>query len=249
MVDFFTMLSSVVGVQGTYAQNAYNTGNAFQDAFARSCAAKGLPARSLDLSMVAGEGRGASAESTEFLRRHGLRQVDLDTVTSAISFSICHPIAPSPAEAQILVGFRQEYPDSGSKIAVLQRPDARFSHIWFKPASSQAATVKDGEFDVQSALKEAITTEAAIQASFTSLKGLVSQLLDVEESTVVPERSFISYGLDSLTAMELRKHVNSVLVSSVQMLEIMNPMPLLQFAELTASRSALIGEGLFGKKE
>ena len=109
--------------------------------------------------------------------------------------------------------------------------------------------MKEGEFDVQSALKEAITTEAAIQASFTSLKGLVSQLLDVEESTVVPERSFISYGLDSLTAMELRKHVNSVLVSSVQMLEIMNPMPLLQFAELTASRSALIGEGLFGKKE
>lgn len=243
------MLSSVVGVQGTYAQNAYNTGNAFQDAFARSCAAKGLPARSLDLSMVAGEGRGASAESTEFLRRHGLRQVDIDTVATAISFSICHPIAPSPAEGQILVGFRQEYPDSGSKIAALQRPDARFSHIWFKPVSSQAATVKEGEFDVQSALKEATTAEAAIKATFTSLKVVVSQLLDVEESTVLPERSFISYGLDSLTAMELRKHVNSVLVSSVQMLEIMNPMPLLQFAELAASRSALVGDGLFGKNE
>ncbi|USP79169.1 polyketide synthase [Curvularia clavata] len=231
-VDFFTMLSSVVGVQGTYAQNAYNTGNAFQDAFARACAAKGLPARSLDLSMVADEGRGASAESTEFLRRHGLRQVDIDTVTTAISFSICHPVAASPAEGQILVGFRQEYPDSGSKIAALQRPDARFSHIWFKPVTNQAAAVKEGEFDVQSALKEATTAEAAIQATFTSLKGVVSQLLDVEESTVLPERSFISYGLDSLTAMELRKHVNSVL-----------------FAELAASRSALVGEGLFGKKE
>lgn len=248
-VDFFTMLSSVVGVQGTYAQNAYNTGNAFQDAFARSCAAKGLPARSLDLSMVAGEGRGASAESTEFLRRHGLRQVDIDTVTTAISFSICHPIAASPAEGQILVGFRQEHPDSGSKIAALQRPDARFSHIWFKPAGSQAATVKEGEFDVHFALKEATTAEEAINATFTSLKGLVSQLLDVEESTILPERSFISYGLDSLTAMELRKHVSSVLVSSVQMLEIMNPMPLQQFAELVAGRSALAGDGLFGKKE
>jgi aryl carrier-like protein len=243
------MLSSVVGVQGTYAQNAYNTGNAFQDAFARSCAAKGLPARSLDLSMVAGEGRGASVESTEFLRRHGLRQIDIDTVSAAISFSICHPIAPSPAEGQILVGFRQEYPDSGSKIAALQRPDARFSHIWFKPVSSQVVTVKEGGFDVQSALKEATTAEAAIKATLTSLKAVVSQLLDVEVSTVLPERNFISYGLDSLTAVELRKHVNSVLVSSVQMLDIMNPMPLLQFAELAASRSALVGDDIFGKKK
>ncbi|KAH7110810.1 polyketide synthase [Dendryphion nanum] len=248
-VDFFTMLSSVVGVQGTYAQNAYNTGNSFQDAFARSCAAKGLPARSLNLSMVAGEGRGAQAESTEFLRRHGLRQVDIDTVAAAVSFSICHPIAPIPAEGQILVGFRQEHPDSGSKISALQRPDARFSHIWFKPVSSQTAIVKEGEFDVQSALREAKTAEAAIKATFTGLKGLVSQLLDVEESTILPERNFISYGLDSLTAMELRKYVNTTLVSSVQMLEIMNPTPLMQFAELVAGRSALVGDGLFGKNE
>jgi aryl carrier-like protein len=83
----------------------------------------------------------------------------------------------------------------------------------------------------------------------TSLKAVVSQLLDVEVSTVLPERNFISYGLDSLTAVELRKHVNSVLVSSVQMLDIMNPMPLLQFAELAASRSALVGDDIFGKKK
>lgn len=248
-VDFFTMLSSVVGVQGTYAQNAYNTGNAFQDAFARSCAAKGLPARSLDISMVAGEGRGASVESTDFLRRHGLRQIDVDTVSAAISFTISHPIAPTPAEGQVLVGFRQEFPDSGSKIAALQRPDARFSHIWFKPIASQVVAVKEGAFDVQSALKEATTAEAAIQATLTSLKGVVSSLLDVDESTVLPERNFISYGLDSLTAVELRKHVNSVLVSSVQMLDIMNPMPLVQFAELAASRSALVGDEIFGKKK
>jgi len=188
-------------------------------------------------------------ESTEFLRRHGLRQIDIDTVSAAISFSICHPIAPSPAEGQILVGFRQEYPDSGSKIAALQRPDARFSHIWFKPVSTQVVTVKEGGFDVQSALKEATTAEAAIKATLTSLKAVVSQLLDVEVSTVLPERNFISYGLDSLTAVELRKHVNSVLVSSVQMLDIMNPMPLLQFAELAASRSALVGDDIFGKKK
>jgi aryl carrier-like protein len=93
------------------------------------------------------------------------------------------------------------------------------------------------------------TVEAVINATLTSLTGVVSQLLDVDKPAVLPERSFISYGLDFLTAMELMKHVNSVWVSSVQMLEIMNPIPLLQFGEVAASRSARVGDGLFRKKE
>lgn len=248
-VEFFTMLSSVVGVHGTYGQIAYITGNAFQDAFARSCAARGLPARSLNLSMVAGEGQGAQADSVAFLQRHGLREIDLETVTAAISFTINHPIAPTPAEGQILVGLRQEHPDSGSKIAALQRPDARFSHIWFKPIGSSTGTVKSGEFDVQASLREATTAEGATQAAFNGLSGLISELLDVEQSSVLPERNVISYGLDSLTAMELRKYVQTTLASAVQMLEIMNPMSLTEFAKLVAGRSAFVNSDLFPKEE
>ncbi|KAK4503143.1 hypothetical protein PRZ48_006570 [Zasmidium cellare] len=248
-VDFFTMLSSVVGVQGTYGQIAYNTGNSFQDAFARTCAARGLPARSLDLSMVAGEGQGAQADAVAFLQRHGLRQIDLKTVTAAIGFTINHPIAPTAAEGQILVGFRQEHPDSGSKIAALQRPDSRFSHIWFQPIGSSSSAVKSGEFDVQTSLREAATAEEAAQAAFNGLRGLVSQLLDVESASVLPERSVISYGLDSLTSMELRKYVQTTLASAVQMLEIMNPMPLMELAKLVAGRSALVNSDLFPAKE
>ena len=247
-VDFFTMLSSVVGVHGTYGQMAYITGNAFQDVFARSCAARGLPARSLDLSMVADEGQGASADAIAFLQRHGLRRVGLGEVLAAISFTINYPIAPTPAEAQILVGLRQEHPDTGSKVAALQRPDARFSHIWFKPIGSATSAVKAGEFDVQASLREATTAEQAAQAVFEGLSGLVSKLLDVEQSAVLPERDFLSYGLDSLTAIELRRYVQTKLASAVQMLEIMNPMTLMEFAKLVAGRSALVNSELFPKE-
>ena len=248
-VEFFNMLSSVVGVHGTYGQLAYITGNAFQDAFARSCAARGLPARSLDLSMVASEGQGAQTESIAFLQRHGLRKVDLEAVTAAISFTINHPVAASPAEAQILVGLRQEHPESGSKVVALQRPDARFSHIWFKSIGSSPGAVKAGEFNVQASLREATTAEEAAQAAFVGLRGLVSKLLDLEQSDILPDRDIISYGLDSLTAIELRKYVQTRLASAVQMLEIMNPMPLMEFAKMVAGRSALVNSDLFPKQE
>jgi emericellamide synthase (highly reducing iterative type I polyketide synthase) len=248
-VDFFTMLSSVVGVQGTYAQVNYNAANAFQDAFAQSCAAQNLPARSLDLSMVADEGQGAQAESIEFLERHGLRQISLDVVTAAVHYTILNPVPSSPAHAQILCGFRQEHPDSGTKIAALQRPDARFSHIWFRPSDNNSAAVKDGEYDVQSALQSSTSAQMAIQAAFTALKKHISQLLDVAESTIEPDRTVASYGLDSLTAMELRKFVNTRLSSPVQMLEIMNPVSIMDFAELVAKKSRFVNAAVFEDAE
>ena len=105
-VDFFTMLSSVVGVQGTYAQVNYNAANAFQDAFAQSCAAQNLPARSLDLSMVADEGQGAQAESIEFLERHGLRQISLDVVTAAVHYTILNPLQQTGGHGRLVLGWR-----------------------------------------------------------------------------------------------------------------------------------------------
>jgi len=244
-VDFFTMLSSVVGVQGTYAQVNYNAANAFQDAFARSCAAQNLPARSLDLSIVADEGQGAQAESIEFLERHGLRQISLDVVIAAVHYTILNPVASSPAHAQILCGFRQEHPDSGTKIAALQRADARFSHIWIRPSEDKSAGVKDGEYDVQSALQSSTSPQMAIQAVFTALKQHISQLLDVGESDIQPDRTVASYGLDSLTAIELKKWVNTRLSSAVQTLEIMNPISILNFAGLVARRSRLVNATVF----
>ena len=198
--------------------------------------------------MVADEGQGASADAIAFLQRHGLRRVGLGEVLAAISFTINYPIAPTPAEAQILVGLRQEHPDTGSKVAALQRPDARFSHIWFKPIGSATSAVKAGEFDVQASLREATTAEQAAQAVFEGLSGLVSKLLDVEQSAVLPERDFLSYGLDSLTAIELRRYVQTKLASAVQMLEIMNPMTLMEFAKLVAGRSSLVNSELFPKE-
>ena len=243
--DFFTMLSSVVGVQGTYAQVNCDSGNAFQDAFARSCAARNLPGRSIDLSMVADEGQGAQAESVEFLERHGLREISLDTVIAAVHYTILNPIASSPSDAQILCGFRQEHPESGTKIAALQRADARFSHIWIKPSGGRSTGVKDGEIDIQSALQDSTSSEIATQVVFAALKREMSQLLDVQETDIQPDRTVSSYGVDSLTAVELGKWVNTRLSSSVQMLEIMNPMALQDFAGLLAKRSQFVKAFVF----
>lgn len=50
-LDFFIMLSSLVGVAGNVSQANYSAGGSFQDALARYRNARGLPAVTLDLGI------------------------------------------------------------------------------------------------------------------------------------------------------------------------------------------------------
>ena len=55
-LDFFVLMSSLVGVVGTVGQSNYAAGCAFQDAVARCRVARGEKAISLDLGMIVDEG-------------------------------------------------------------------------------------------------------------------------------------------------------------------------------------------------
>ncbi|KAK5999184.1 Highly reducing polyketide synthase alt5 [Cladobotryum mycophilum] len=55
-LDFFVMLSSIIGVTGLRGQANYNAGNTFQDALAHYRASRGLPAVSIDLGYIPGVG-------------------------------------------------------------------------------------------------------------------------------------------------------------------------------------------------
>ena len=55
-LDFFVMLASISGIIGNGSQSNYAAGNTFQDGLAHWRRAQGLPACSLDLTMMAGIG-------------------------------------------------------------------------------------------------------------------------------------------------------------------------------------------------
>lgn len=70
-LDFFIMLSSVVGVAGDPSQAAYVSASVFQDAFAEFRNGQGLPAVTLDLGKVIDIGIVAE----KFSSRRGVRDL------------------------------------------------------------------------------------------------------------------------------------------------------------------------------
>src|SRR4051794_39424590 len=80
-VDFFIMLSSLLGVVGSASQANYTAGGAFQDALAHHRRARGLPAVTVDLGMVKSVGYVAENQGvSDRLARIGLRAVSDDVV-------------------------------------------------------------------------------------------------------------------------------------------------------------------------
>ena len=249
-VDFFILLSSISGIIGSHGQGNYSAAGTFQDAFARSLAAKNQPIRSLDLCIVGSEGYAAEHESaSKHAMRYGAGFVSLDQVFALVDHAIENPLAASPRAAQVLVGVNTADPTSGSEEAAAQRPDPRFSHIWNTSSRRSANTAGAGEFDLVAALLAAETQEAALEIVLTAFTEKLSRLLGVDVDEINPEQSVSSYGMDSLIAVELRNWVLKQLESHVQTVELMSPLLIRDLARMIAERSRLVPAGLFAKKE
>lgn len=97
-LDFFVMLSSLVGVSGHMSQANYAAGNTFLDALARYRTARGLPGVSLDLGGV--KSVGFVAESTDDVLGRviqlGSIPIEIKRVLRLIESGIRNP-PPAPA--------------------------------------------------------------------------------------------------------------------------------------------------------
>ena len=236
---------------GTYSQGTYCAGNAFLDAFARSQISCQTVVRSIDLGMVAGEGIASHDDAVAFATRQGVRSMTLDDLTAVIDFAIQDREAQKPAETQIIHGVLKENPNLETREHGQETPDAKFSHIWTDSDRERRSrrVTEAGEFDVQSALRAATSSDMATKTIETALRPMIAQLLAISENDIRAERSIASYGVDSLTAVELRDWIASRLSSHVETLELMGSIPMVQLAEGIARKSRLVHTGIFNTGE
>ncbi|KID62105.1 polyketide synthase, partial [Metarhizium brunneum ARSEF 3297] len=246
-LDFFILLSSSAGIIGSYAQGNYSAGNTFQDSLARHRASLGLPARSIDVGSVEGEGYTANNEAAaEFVSRQGLQPYKVKEFLATINEAIWNPFPSGPSAAQLICGTRRADPSSQAKEAALQRPDPKFSHIWTKPHRQASAKADSSHFNIQAMFESAKTADEAEKAMQIAIKQKLAHLLGLPEKDVSTNRSVVSYGVDSLIAVELRNWILSQLESHVQIFELMSPMSFAELANTVARRSRLVATGLFG---
>lgn len=221
-LDFFLMTSSIVAAMGTAAQGAYCAANAFQDAFARYRKAQSLPATSLALGLIQEVGSVRNLEAfQQMLQRnasYGISEAEflqlfegalcIDNQTTDTSFN-----SDSLSSSQVLVGLE---PSRFVPFAQQSRMD---DLVWHSDARFQAIVqaILDRVEDslklplslsltppVRERLLDAKTSAEALTIALGAIIKRISTLFGLAVDDINSEQSLTRYGIDSMTAAELR---------------------------------------------
>lgn len=246
-LDFFIMLSSVVGIAGDPSQAAYVSASVFEDAFADFRNRQGLPAVTLDLGKVVDIGIVAE----KFLARRGVRGLwsrDLreGEVMAMIESAIVSP-RRSREPGSVIIGLKAW---TETADPVFQAP--LFSH--FRRAGLKTSRKNDAETPnaiprIRETLRYAESMEEAAQKVCAELISKTSNLLMVPMEDISPAKSMLNYGMDSLVAVEMRNWLLRELDTALPVLELMANTSLQELSRKIAGASKLVRSGLFERKE
>ncbi|KAH7629517.1 putative polyketide synthase [Sordaria sp. MPI-SDFR-AT-0083] len=250
-VDFFTMLSSVSGIIGNKGQANYAAANTFLDAFASYRHGLGLRANSVDLGAI--EDVGYLAEQGADLQARFDKQqwtpigegvLRRILTCSILQQDVVRPLNPA-SRAQLITGIAFPLPLDGS-LDIMS--DSRFGYLF----SSGSGAVSEG--DVKRGGSDHETVDQALQAfnalvsdgadSATLVKACVevmskqlSRLLRLE-TEMESGKPLSAYGLDSMSAVELRNWVRGRIGAEVSTLDIANARSLVALCEKVVKRLA-----------
>lgn len=244
-VDFFTMLSSVSGVIGNKGQSNYAAAGTFLDAFARYRQSLGLRAHTVDLAAVNEIGyiseRGANRRLEERFNDGQFTTLDERNLRLVVTHSILQQIE-SPRQAwasQLVTGIAVPL-ENTSDLAI----DPRFGHLLAIGASERKNGNESSDHDVNDAALQTLqvlhssanaTSSQKLQACVSVLTAQVERLLRLD-TEVEPGKPLIAYGLDSLSAVELRGWIRARLGVDLSALDITNSPSLIAIADKVVHR-------------
>jgi acyl carrier protein len=218
-LDYFVVLSSAAGILGSRGQGAYAAANTFLDSLMQCRVSQGLPGTALDLTAVTGAGYLAEHESRqqEIIRNFGNETVSEDEVLALLSAAVCGGCGP-----QCLTGMKLHLGSGGQWPYYAN--DARFVHL---KAACLAAAEKEGLVRKQvvspgAAFRAAKSEEEAASIAAQGVVEKLSEVLTIAVEDVDVARNITSFGLDSLTAIELRNWIAKELRVNLQILELLS---------------------------
>jgi len=199
-LDFFVMLSSLIGVFGFASQSNYSAGSAFQDALAQHRAGLGLPGVSIDLGIVKSVGylaEGDAEKTVETLQQHGFMSLGEGDVLAAVGSAVTTPFA-----GQLTLGINTgPIPRGGEATS----HDRRFSGLEYRERDvTTTHAPKSGAGDLAASIEGASTLEEAVAAIEVAIGKKLADIFMIGEDEVMPSKSLAEYGVDSLVAVELR---------------------------------------------
>ncbi|KAL4881183.1 hypothetical protein BJY04DRAFT_227866 [Aspergillus karnatakaensis] len=254
-LDFFVLLSSLLGVTGQIASANYAAGCTFQDALAKYRVANGQPAISLDLGWM--RDVGIIAETPAYQRqRHAtddMQPIDAKELLALLEIcllpdpSVGWNTAEKPAASQVLFGLRTP----ADILREGRRPPALFDQPLFSPFahipeatdSNRDTNGKAGgtepEINAVLLFKQARDTKQRGHVVLRALAMRLARAIAISPEDVEPEKPLSSYGVDSLMAVELRNWIVRELEAPVSVFEIMGGVSIAGIADVVVQKSKM----------
>ncbi len=231
-LDFYVMLSSLSGVVGLATQCNYAAGNAYQDALARHRLKQGLPAVAIDLGAVKAVGIVANNKEIEDnIKRSGYTLLTEDHVMAALNSAIV-----SPPKEPMLIGFDGVDWEASGLIR-----DERFAPL--RPQTSsrdQAGSGGKAGGELTSLISAAGTVEEAESHIVQAILNKLVDIFMIDEAEVDESRPPKDYGVDSLSAVELRTMLALRAGSEVSIFDIMQSSSIIALAHKVALASSFL---------
>ncbi|KAI1484805.1 KR domain-containing protein [Biscogniauxia mediterranea] len=235
-LDFFIMLSSVMGILGTGSLAGYNAGNTYQDALARYRVTQGERAAPLDIGGVVDGGYLTGLDRFISGMRRAKEFVPMCTrEVCALLDVYCDPnttLSRETISCQAIIGIRPPaYWKSGQAVPwTMEQPFWQHMHHVPKSednveeAESHMDDPEVGSKDTQDIIQELTSNESLSEAAEVATQVLtqrVSTLLGTPTDGIDKQKPMHSYGLDSLSAIDLRNWVRNAFNTDLPVFEIL----------------------------
>ncbi|KAK3174022.1 putative PKS/NRPS-like protein biosynthetic cluster [Lepraria neglecta] len=241
-LDFFVMLSSLSGVIGTRGQANYAAGNTYQDAFALSRESTQTAYIALDLGMIedsATYGNKAGQVRAQNLLRQGLIPIKSEQLSAIFEWALS-PDTWRRGSGQFAIGI------DGASIheaenATPTTKSAMFTQVRgtrkIKAPARKALSLGD-----KTSIMAANTLEKAKVVISEAISQKAASLISVGKEDFDQDRSLQDFGLDSLTAIEVKNFIRQNFDAAVNASEILDEPSMATLSDKVASRSGLLRE-------
>ncbi|KAI0120848.1 hypothetical protein F4776DRAFT_672631 [Hypoxylon sp. NC0597] len=231
-LDFFVLVSSLAGVNGSSSQSNYGAGCAYQDALAQYRLSRGQRAISFDLGWM--RTIGIVAESEMYLRlMESIR--DYTPVEEEELFALldiyCDPSLPAlpPAQGQVLLGTQTKADASRPLSSTMRRVSGRGTQ------NSLDHSVQD----VVALFQKAEDPSKRIDIVLQALRDKLARLLYVSADDIYLDKCLSDYGVDSLIAVEMVNWIIHDFRAVLAVFDIMGGKTIEAIASLIVERSRL----------
>ncbi|KAI1810305.1 putative polyketide synthase [Poronia punctata] len=229
-LDFFVLMSSIAGIIGRISLAAYNAGNTYQDALAHHRVAIGLSGLSIDLGAVEDEGH--------LLGRQDLvsgyqRTLPIETLHTKEIYALLDAHLETRVQAsgnshlrkQVIIGVRppSHWKHTDDIPFTMSQPFWRHMHHIPLQLGDTGDTKPDqtSASSITQRLATTRTESEVLQVICTALAQRISSLLGTSEEKIEPEKALHGYGLDSLSAVELRNWIGKTFDVDISLFDIL----------------------------